>query len=643
MATKAKPSATAFAGVTSFHLRLALWVKRSGAAAIRWPWMLLPEKWKPWAYTWACKATAILPATVESRATGFFGRMWAQTASIELHYATWIKFYERAGAKAHLPAGRTSADGPDMPLISILMPFSNPSANHLDAAIRSVLDQVYPGWELCVAGSSADPAIAALLRHFQAQDPRIRLAPDSDNRGADAAFSMATGSFVTLLQPDATLSPMALHDVAGEIASCPGADIIYSDEDLIDETGRRSMPYFKPDWNPELMLGQNLIGHLSVYRRALMERAGGFRHDPDEGEWDYSVALRAVAATSPDRIRHVPKVLYHAREAGGDRGLLDVAKANNRHAASAFLRHVAPECAVSVPVWGRVAYPVPSPEPLVSVIVPTRDHADMLARTMAGLLGRTDYPSLEVLLVDNGSEDPEAVSLLKQLAQGKRVRVLRRPGPFNYSALNNDAVREATGDLVLLLNNDIDVIHPDWLREMVSHAIRPGVGAVGAKLLYPDGSVQHGGIAVGMFGVANHQFLHDPGDGPGYAGHLALARNVTAVTGACLLVRRDRYLEVGGLNEASLPVAFNDVDLCLKLVERGYRNVWTPHARLYHLESASRGADTMGRKAVRFKREVAYMRERWGATLDNDPYWSANFSLDSTSPMLSFPPRRRLC
>ena len=430
------------------------------------------------------------------------------------------------------------------------------------------------------------------------------------------------------------------------IAAQPGVDIIYSDEDHIDDFGNRSTPYFKPDWNPELMLGQNLVSHLGVYRRSLMERIGGFRLGM-EGSQDYDLTLRAVAETTPDRIVHVPKVLYHWRQSSSSPSFSDLAldhcASNGRRAVSEFLVRRIPavrvEASPSVPAWNRVIYPIPQPEPLVSVIIPSRNQAEMLGRTLDGLLGRTNYPSLEVLIVDNGSDEPAALALLDTVSADPRVRVLRCPGPFNYSALNNQAVREATGELILLLNNDIDVIAPDWLREMVSHAIRPEIGAVGAKLLYPDGTIQHGGVTLGMFGVAGHQYLNRPREDRGYFGHLKLARYVAAVTGACLMVRRSAYQEVGGLNEASLPVAFNDIDLCLKLAEHGYHNLWTPYAELYHFESASRGSDETIEKAARFRGEIAYMQRVWGHRMDRDPYWSPNLSLNSKDIALAFPPR----
>lgn len=611
-------------------------------------WALLPTNWTPWAYRGIHAATSLFPTRAQLPVQRLFSRLLAETTSIEETYSVWISFYEQTDAKARRAAMAHIARFVDTPLISILLPVFDPCPDHLHAAIESVREQFYTRWELCIA-DSADPAVAALLKQAQAQDPRIRVVRREQNSdivsALQAASGAASGLFVALLHQDARLSPRALYDVAAEIAAQPAADIIYSDEDSIEESGLRSAPYFKPDWNPELMLGQNLIGNLAAYRRSLVEQVGGFCAGPSESE-DYGLALHAVAATSPDRIVHIPNVLYHRRRSSGDRASAASApdiSSSNRRAVLKFLTCGLPDkevaAAPSVPVFGRVIYPVPRPEPLVSVVIPTRDHADMLARTMAGLLGRTDYPAIEVLIVDNGSTEPAALALLGQLAQDDRVTVLRRPGPFNFAALNNAAVPEAQGELILLLNNDIDVIDPGWLREMVSHAIRPGIGAVGAKLLFQNDTIQHGGLTVGMFGTADHQYLNAPRDDNGYFGHLKMARNVTAVTAACLLVRRQAYLDVDGLNEAALPVEFNDVDLCLKLAEKGCRNVWTPHAELYHLESASRGYGYTPEKALRLKREAAYIQQRWGHILDHDPCWNPNLSLYSNGVTLAFPPR----
>jgi glycosyltransferase involved in cell wall biosynthesis len=626
----------------------AKWVIKIGLQRV---WKLLPATWVHLLHQGVYAAARWFPTPLQNKVRGFFAHLLAGTTSMEQQYPIWLRCYERTGRKAHRAAAAHIAGFGKTPLISILLPVFDPNPDHLRAAIGSVQDQFYPEWELCVADrSSVDPSVATLLSEAKARDSRIRLVrtdPHSNLLPAAAeAFGLASGQYIALLDHASLLSPRALYEVAAELVSLPGTDVVYSDEDQIDDAGRRSMPYFKPDWNPELMLGQNLIGQLATYRKSLVERVGGLQGDIKEGA-GYDLGLRAVAATSPDHIVHIPKILYHSRQTSDNHAVSEsvmaVRSRNNQRAVAEFLKRgssgIPVDATPSTPFWGRVTYPVPQPEPLVSVIIPTRNHADMLARTIAGLLDRTDYPSLMVLIVDNGSDDPAALALLEQLSLDNRVSVLRRPGPFNYSALNNDAVREASGELILLLNNDIDVIHTDWLREMVSHAIRPGIGAVGAKLLYPDQTIQHGGVTVGMYGVAEHQFLEQSYNDPGYFDHLKLARNVTAVTGACLMVRRQTYLEVGGLNEVSLPVAFNDVDFCLKLTERGYRNLWTPHARLYHLESASRGYDHTSEKSARLKLEIAYMRQRWAYKLDHDPQWNPNLSLHSTSVRLAFPPR----
>jgi GT2 family glycosyltransferase len=287
-----------------------------------------------------------------------------------------------------------------------------------------------------------------------------------------------------------------------------------------------------------------------------------------------------------------------------------------------------------------VVWPLPDPAPLVSVIVPTRDRAGLLGAVAEGVLRRTDYPAIEFLVVDNGSEEPETLALFDRLRADPRVRILAAPGPFNYAALNNQAAAEARGEVLLLLNNDIEVIEPGWLREMVSHAVRPEVGAVGAKLLYADGSLQHGGVVAGAAGVAGHYLVGSlPGDG-GYFGSLALVREVSAVTGACLALRRAVFDRVGGLDAANLAVAFNDVDLCLRIREAGYRILWTPFAELYHLESASRGKDVAPEKVRRFAAEIGYMKRRWGKALLQDPFYSPWFSLDGAQCALAREPRR---
>jgi GT2 family glycosyltransferase len=397
------------------------------------------------------------------------------------------------------------------------------------------------------------------------------------------------------------------------------------------------------------MLGQNMVSHLGVYRRALVEAVGGLR-EGFEGSQDYDLTLRVAERTTPDRIHHIPWILYHWRQLGGPETFSQAqmdrcADAAQRAVAEHLARTGQPVAEVTrmaeTPGWVTVRRAPPTPRPLVSIVVPTRDRADLLAQCAEGVLSKTAYTPLELLIVDNGSVEPRTKVLFDRLRQDPRVRVLDAAGPFNFSALNNLAAAQAQGEILLLLNNDISMPHADWLDALVAQAVRPNVGAVGARLLYPDGSVQHAGVAVGLGGVAGHLGYGVPGDTAGYFGHMKSPRNVTAVTAACLAMRKAVFDEVGGLDAENLAVAFNDIDLCLRVRAAGYDIVWTPHAELIHHESASRGADLTGEAQARFRSEVLHMRRRWGATLDQDPYFSPLFSLDHSDYRLASPPRRR--
>jgi len=392
-----------------------------------------------------------------------------------------------------------------------------------------------------------------------------------------------------------------------------------------------------------LLLGQNYVCHLTVLRTSLARAVGGFRVG-FEGSQDHDLVLRCSRQLSPERIRHIPKVLYHWRAIPGSTALRreakDYAGEAGARAVQEHVRHESQTARVEELEHGhyRVRWPLPDPVPRVSLIVPTRDRPELLRGCVESLLSRTDYPDFELLLVDNGSREPEALALLAEYERRGRVRVLRDDSPFNYSSLNNRAAREATGSVLALVNNDIEVITPDWLLEMVGQAMRPGVGAVGAMLLYPDETIQHAGVVLGLGGIANHAWAGEPAGIGGHGGRARVAQAMSAVTGACLVVRKALYLQVGGLDE-HLQVAFNDIDFCLRLGEAGYRCVWTPFARLYHHESATRGADADGEKRTRFLREIALMQERWGTRLERDPAYNPNFTLTGPSFELADPPR----
>jgi len=447
-----------------------------------------------------------------------------------------------------------------------------------------------------------------------------------------------------LIDHDDRLAEQALYEAIVELNDHPDADILYSDEDCIDDKGLRSNPNFKTDWNPELFLSQNMLDHLVVYRKTLIDKIGGFRSG-FEGAQNYDLALRASRETIPARIRHIPAILYHRRHVNNGEANLQKSVAAARRARTQHLLAIGDGSTLEphpvTKLYDRVRRPVPEAHPLVSLIVPTRNAAYLMRPCLDGILHRTNYKNFEIIIIDHESDEPETIELLREASLDPRVRIMPYEGEFNYSDMNNKAVALARGELIGLINNDIEVIESDWLTEMVSLAVRPENGAIGAKLLYPDGSVQHAGVVVGLGGGAGHTFAKAHRDEPGYFWRLQLPSNMSAVTAACLLVKKSIFKEVGGLNATELKVAFNDVDLCLKIAARGYFNVWTPYALLYHHESPSRGFDHDDPvKDERNRREVSYIREMWGETLKRDPFYNVNLSLFSPNYELGAAPRR---
>jgi len=568
-------------------------------------------------------------------------------------YGAWIRAYDtlsredRAAIADHI--GRMATQ----PLISVVMPVYAVAPDLLEAAVESVQKQLYPHWELCIADdASPGDGVWRTLTRLAKADPRIRIVRREVNghicAATNSALALATGEFVALMDHDDLLPERALYEIAALLQDHPDADLIYSDEDKVDGEGRRYEPHFKTDWNAELILAQNMISHLGVYRRSLIERLGGLR-EGYEGSQDYDLALRVSELTTPDRIHHIPWVLYHWRQDGGpttfSQGFMDrcadaALRAVREHLDRTGQVGATVEGQPNAPGWLKVRRTTPQPRPLVSVIVPTRDRAELLEQCARGVLQETDYGPLEFIVVDNGSVEPQTAALFERLRQDPRVRVLSAPGPFNFSALNNLAAAQAKGEVLLLLNNDISVIEPGWLDAMVAHAVRPNVGAVGARLLFPDGRVQHAGVAIGVGGVAGHLAYLLPGDTGGYYNHLTTTRNMSAVTAACMALRKDVYTSVGGLDAERLVVAFNDVDLCLKIRALGYDIVWCADAELHHHESASRGEDIAPAAKARFDAEVAVMRERWGKSLDVDPFYGPLFDRHRSDYALASPPRR---
>ncbi|MBS4095582.1 MAG: glycosyltransferase [Sulfuricella sp.] len=566
-------------------------------------------------------------------------------------YAAWREANKAAWA-GHLAAlHRSSLDWSVRPRISVVMPVYDAPEQWLRRAIESVLAQSWAHWELCIADDcSPSPHVRTVLEEYRNRDARIKVVYRATNghisAASNSALALAEGEYVALLDHDDELEPDALLWVAAEINQYPDAALIYSDEDKVDEQGEFSDPYFKPDWNPDLLLSQNYICHLAVYRHSLVQEVGGFR-EAFEGSQDYDLALRCVERIESRQIRHIPHALYHWRAIPGSTAQAEAGEAKpyavtaGQRALEEHFQRLGVAAAVSespeAPGNYRVRYALPEQKPLVSIIIPTRNGVELLRQCVESIRAKTSYAPYEILIVDNGSDDPAALAYFRELEERSAARVLRDDGPFNYPAINNRAVAAASGSVVALLNNDIEVITPDWLEEMVSHALRPEIGAVGARLWYPDDTLQHGGVIL-VGGVAGHAHKYLPRGSMGYSRRAVLIQDFSAVTAACLVVRKSVYEEIGGLDEV-LAVAFNDVDFCLRLQAKGYRNLWTPYAELYHHESATRGFEDTPEKRARFAREVSRMKLMWGRLLVNDPAYNPNLTLDREDFSLAVPPR----
>ena len=566
------------------------------------------------------------------------------------NYAVWLEFYDSPGLARDEEAAKVLKSLVDRPLVSVLVPVYNTPERWLRRCIESVRAQAYPAWELCVADdASTQPSVARILAEYAAMDPRIRyVTRDSNGHIAEAsnsALGIARGEYVALLDHDDELHPLALLECVSAFQQNPDWQMLFTDEDKMDERGGRSDPYFKSDWNPDLFFSQNCVCHLTVYKRELLERGGGFRKGT-EGAQDWDLTLRVIEHLQPNQIGHVPKVLYHWRMISGSTALAPGEKSYAHMAAlnvlgEYFERNQIDAEVMELPGYSgyfRIAYRVPEPAPLVSLLIPTRDRVDLLARCVDSILEKTTYQNYEIIVLDNESSQRETLEYFEEIENDRRVRVIRWAHPFNYSAINNFGASRARGEVIGLLNNDIEVISPGWLTEMVGHALRPEIGVVGAMLYYPNDTIQHGGVMLGIGGVAGHAYTGAPRGYPGHKHRAGLAQTLSAVTAACVVMRASVYHEVGGLDEG-LRVAFNDIDLCLRIREMGYRNLWTPFAELYHYESATRGYENTPEKIERFKQEESFMKRRWRDALESDPYYNPNFTLHGTPFTLAYPPR----
>lgn len=562
-------------------------------------------------------------------------------------YADWIDRYDTLSAAARGRLRKRCLQFSFQPGFSLLLPLPAPSLAVVRKQVTAVQDQLYRHWQLSIAiAADAPPDVAQYLQAVAHADARVTVigvsGPADSADVANMLLKRATGSHIMLLDRQTVLAETALFRFAEVLQSQPAAGIVYGDEDRMRMNGERFAPCFKPDWNPDLFLTHDYLAHVAAFNAGLLGELGGFRHEY-AGAQHYDLALRCIERLAVDRIVHVPGILCHLMAADpadpprndGLPALPDGVRALDEH----FRRNgIAARAETAAAGKYRVRYQ-PAAEPLVSLIIPTRNAHGLVANCIGSIVGRTRYPRYEILLIDNGSDDPDALACFAGLTREHGVNVIRDERPFNYSALNNAAAARARGEYLCLLNNDVEVIGPDWLTEMLALALQPGVGAVGARLWYPDDRLQHAGMVLGVTGVAGHMQRWLPKAEPGYCSRTCLTQTVSAVTAACMLVGRDIYRQVGGLDEVHLPVAFNDVDFCLRLNAAGYRNVWTPYAELYHHESASRGAENTPEKLQRFVRENEYMLRRWGRRLFADPAYNPNLALWWEDFSLAWPPR----
>ncbi len=533
------------------------------------------------------------------------------------------------------------------PKISVLLPVYNTDVKYLSEAIDSVLAQVYENWELCISDdNSPDKRIREVLQSYTTKDSRIKVCYRTINghisANSNSALELATGEYVTLLDHDDLLTPDALFHNVQALNENRNIDLIYSDEDKIHDNHVVSEPHFKPDWCPDNFLCRNYLGHLVVIRRDLVERAGRFR-EGFEGSQDYDLLLRVTELT--EKIHHIPKVLYHWRMHGGSTSANESAKPYAFNSGIKALEEALARRGVkgkvslidNLPGYYMIRYDLVKPGK-VSIIMPSRNRADMCETAIESVFRFTEYPDFELILVDNNSDEPSFFSMIERWKQKEpgRFKCIRDEGVFNFSRLINNGARAANGSYLLLLNNDVEVISGDWMTCMVEQAQRDQTGVVGVKLLYKSDIVQHAGVVIGLLGMVGHTFVGAPKDAPGYSYFLKAINNYSALTAACLMVRKSAFDKVGGFDE-ELAVEFNDVDFCLKLVEQGLRNIYVPHVTLYHYESISRGHPHSNSTAYKqHLKDVAIFRQRWQKYIDHDPCYSPNLTLERGDFSLRF-------
>ena len=565
---------------------------------------------------------------------GFYARLLERFEEREVEYQEW---YEKNKPSEEELARQRKKKWKNPVVISVLVPAYRTPEVFLKQMMESVLFQTYPYLELCIAdGSGTDDSVENVVKEYQKKDPRVRYRRLEKNEGiagnTNAAIEMASGDYLALFDHDDLLSPNALFEVASAIEK-EKADVIYTDEDKVtSDLKEHFQPHFKPDFNPDLLCANNYICHLFVVKRSLALKLGG--QDPAyDGAQDYDFIFRCTE--NAEKIVHVAKILYHwrvhqASTADNPSSKLYAFDAGKR-AIEAHLARIGAKAEVSHTKdlgFYRVKYQVQG-NPMVSIVIPNKDEKETLKKCLESIWKKTSYPNYEIILVENNSTTQEIRDYYKELDGKERVRVVYWDKEFNYSAINNFGISYAKGEYILCLNNDITVISPDWLEELLANCQRPEVGIVGARLYYPDNTIQHAGIVLGMGGCAGSLFVGLARSRGGYLHKAALQQDLSAVTAACFMVKKEVFEKAGGFEE-KLAVAFNDVDFCLKVRHAGYLVVYNPYAELYHHESKTRGYENTEAKKRRFQEEIEYMRCHWMPDILRDPYYNENLSLKAS-------------
>ena len=562
----------------------------------------------------------------------FMVRLQERMEPEEVPYGPW---YEQHQASAETLEKQKKYVWTQPPVISVAVPAYRTPEPFLCQMMDSLICQTYPHWELCIANASPeDEKMAEVLREYCEKEPRIRVQALEENLGiaenTNAAFAMANGTYIGLLDHDDLLAPDALYEVALRIQT-EKADVVYTDEDKVTaDLSEHYQPHLKPDFNLDLLRSNNYICHFLVVKKSLMEQAGGFRKEFD-GAQDYDFVFRCCEQA--EKIVHIPRILYHWRThktstADNPASKLYAYEAGRRAIEGNLQRTHTVGTVSHTKDYGfyDVHYPV-SGSPLVSIIIPNKDQKETLEKCLTSVRKKSTYQNYEILIVENNSEKEETFAYYRQLEKEDNIRVLQWKGSFNFSAINNFAVRASGGEYLIFLNNDTEITTPEWIEELLGNCQRKEVGIVGSKLYYPDGTIQHAGVIVGLGGIAGHAFLNMPGNRSGYLHKASIQMDYSAVTAACMMMKRSVFEALGGFEE-ELSVAFNDVDLCLRTVEAGYLVVYNPHVELIHYESKSRGAEDSKEKVRRFQGEIEFMRSRWIHLLKKgDPYYNENLTL----------------